>query len=90
MDGLECELKGKKVGGAIVKSGRDADAGAVNNWMASMMIVPSRSDSWACYGLFGSLTAFRFSCSVGKKLGLVALPPHVPSLAQAYILLCLL
>jgi hypothetical protein len=49
-----------------------------------MMILPSRSDSWACYGLFGSLSTFRFSCSVGKKLGLVALPPHVLPFAQAF------
>jgi hypothetical protein len=59
MDGLECELKGKKVDGAIVKSGRDSDAGGVNNWLEAMMVMlPSRSDSWACLWALWLLECF--------------------------------
>jgi hypothetical protein len=66
------------VSGAIVNPVEDSDAGGDNKWLAAaMMILPSRSDSWACHGLLGPLECFRFSCSVGKKLGLVALPPQV-------------
>ena len=64
--------------GAIVNPVEIRDAGGDNKWLAAaMMILPSRSDSWACHGLLGPLECFRFSCSVGKKLGLVALPPQV-------------
>ena len=60
--------------GAIVNPAEIRDAGGVQQvvWRRWMIVVPSRSDSWACHGLLGSLSASALAAAWGKKLGLVA------------------
>jgi hypothetical protein len=39
MDGLECELEGKKVGGAIVNPAEIRTQVETNKWLAAMMMI---------------------------------------------------